>query len=125
MKIEELKDDFTYQDFKHLDKSELDILPYEIYRWDCCCKDCSNGTTVRDYGFAPHYFLNRNSKKSFQTPRIYWCNLDLQVWFCGKHFSYYKRFGFEVMWDKYIDHNKPKNVGGLVKKSNQNIEKIG
>lgn len=124
MKIEELSENPTIEEIKKLDKPSLDILPYEVYRWECCCKNCPNGTTVRDYGFAPHYFLNRNSKKASESPRTYWYKLDLNVWLCGKHLEYHKRLGADIMWEKYIDIEKPR-LGLLVKKINQNIEQIG
>ena len=124
MRIDNLPNNFTFLDFIELDKDDLDALPYDVYRWNCCCKDCNNGTTIRDYGFSPNYFLNRNSKKSKMTPQIYWFRVDVQRWFCGKHFEYLKRLGDQIMWDKFIDHDK-EALGSLVKKVNQQIEKLG
>ena len=124
MKIEELSENPTIEEIMKLDKSSLDILPYEVYRWECCCKNCPNGTTVRDYGFSPHYFLNRNSKSSEQNPQKYWNNTDVTFWFCSKHWQYLKRLGSEKMWKSYVDLNKPR-LGNFLKKANQNIEQIG
>lgn len=123
MKIEDLKEDFSFWDFINLDKQELDVLPYSVFKWNCCCRDCENGTTVRDYGFEPHYFLNRNSKRSVLRTRDYWNNLSIRIWFCGKHNEYYKRLGWNTMIEKYVDLEKPK-LGNFVKKVNQGNEKI-
>ena len=54
-----------------LKKEELDSLPYDVLKWECCCKDCKRGTTVRDYGIAPNYILNRNGKTINKNPSKY------------------------------------------------------
>lgn len=107
-----------------MSKAELDSLPYDVYKWNCCCKNCNGYTTVRDYGIAPTYFLNRNSKASQKNPKEYWQDLEVFSWFCSKHWKYFKRLGGYTMFEKYADSNKPK-LGDFVKKVNTGIRKIG
>lgn len=111
-------------DIKKFSKAELDVLPYDIYKWNCCVKDCCNGTTVRDYGIYPFYFLNRNGKSCEKFPGRYWMDLSAVKWFCGKHWKYFQRLGAEKMFEKFCDYEKPA-LGKLVKKVNQGNEKIG
>lgn len=105
-----------------LTKEELDSLPYDVLRWKCCCKECDRGTTVRDYGIAPLYFLNRNGKLSEKNPSKYWMNTSKIVWLCGKHYAIMKRCGFDYILLKYFD--KATGPEGIVRLVNQGIEKI-
>lgn len=107
---------------RNLSKQELDLLPYDVLKWHCCCKGCKNSTTVRDYGVSPYYFLNRNSKEAQKHPLNYWNNLNVVYWFC-KHYQFLKRLGGEYMFEKYADKEKEK-IGILVKKVNYGIEQI-
>ncbi|OPC36170.1 hypothetical protein [Elizabethkingia miricola] len=122
MRIDDLPDDFGPEDFMKLSKSDLDILPYDVLKWECCFKDCKNGTTVRDYGIAPNYFLNRNSKAADKSPNKYWHNTSNIVWFCGKHYPYMKRLGMEYTFQRFCKYKRPSPR--IIKQVNQNIEKI-
>lgn len=112
------------EELEKMTKAELDALPYVIHKWNCACKDCPNGTTVRDYGAGPLYFLNRNSKGAELHPQTYWVNLDTHIWYCGKHWKYFKRLGAVAMENRYIDWGKPR-LGEKVKEVNFGIQKIG
>jgi len=57
-------------------------------------------------------------------PEEYWYNLDKTIWYCGKHWKYYRRLGSSVMETKYIDWGKPR-LGEFVKNINTGIRKIG
>ncbi|KUJ56432.1 hypothetical protein [Chryseobacterium aquaticum] len=105
-----------------LSKVELDSLPYDVLKWECCCKDCNRGTMVRDYGITPIYFLNRNSKAADKNPSKYWMDTSKIVWLCGKHYAIMKRCGFDYILKKYFEHNK--HPFEIIKKVNQGIEKI-
>ncbi|MDF2931234.1 MAG: hypothetical protein K0R36_565 [Chryseobacterium sp.] len=105
-----------------LTKEELDSLPYDVLKWECCCKDCNRGTTVRDYAIAPYYILNRNGKAINKNPSKYWMDTSKIVWLCGKHFAIMKRCGFDYILSKYFD--KATDPEGVMKKVNQGIEKL-
>lgn len=119
MKIENLPEEPTINDFKELEKQELDLIPYDVLFAKCCVVGCENGTTVRDYGFAPFFFLNRNSKSAMKHPEKYWLNFAEIVWFCGKHNEYYKRFGDAIFVRKTIEQTIPFEIK---KRVNQSIE---
>lgn len=91
MKLEDLPDDFTPEDFMLLDRESLDQVPYTRRKWLCQCKGCINGTAVRDYGISPFFFLDRNSKQSRYAPYGYWNDLRKYIWLCGKHRKFIKR----------------------------------
>jgi hypothetical protein len=91
MKLEDLAEDCTPQDFMLLERESLERVPYTLLKWGCQAKGCTGGTTVRDYGIAPFYFLNRNSKKSTVYPWLYWQNVGERFWLCGKHWKFYDR----------------------------------
>lgn len=124
MKLEDLPENFTSWDFIKLDKEVLDVLPYDIFKWKCCVRGCENGTTVRDYGISPFYFLNRNTKAALKNPRDYWKKIHevevSSIWFCGKHWKFYERLGDEYT-RKYFDKNQIE----FVKKVNQSTEHLG
>lgn len=108
MKLEDLPDDFTPEQFRQLDKKSLDAVPFTRMRWLCQCKGCKNGTHVRDYGIG-WYFLDRNSKAAAKNPHDYWMGVR-NYWLCGKHNAMFKRlknrFEFEHIWRRFIDENK-------------------
>lgn len=115
MKLDQLPDDFTRQQFMQLDKQSLDAVPYRRLRWLCQCKGCTNGTHVRDYGleeFNPRgiwAFLDRNSKNAAKNPHDYWMGPN-NYWLCGKHNRLYKklqqRFDLEHIWRRLFDMGK-------------------
>lgn len=114
MKLKDLPDDFTREQFMQLDKESLDAVPYTRMRWLCQCKGCKNGTTVRDYGLGggPRglwAFLDRNSKNAEKNPSDYWMGPN-NYWLCGKHNKLFKRlekrFDFEHVWRRFIDEGK-------------------
>jgi hypothetical protein len=74
-----------------MNRAELDNILYELKKWKCHCKNCPNGTKVRDYGISPWYFLERNSKNSRRHPFYYWKDLTNIMWLCGKHRMIYER----------------------------------
>lgn len=122
MKIEDLPIEPTIDDFKKLDKESIDRIPYDILRAKCCFAGCKNGTTVRDYGFAPVFFLNRNGKRATKFPRLYWMDFDELRWFCEKHYQYLKRNGGEYVFRQYnIEKEIPSEV---IKRVNQDTEFI-
>lgn len=117
------QDDFEL--LKSMNKAELDSLPYDVYKWNCCVKGCNNGTTVRDYGVGPqYYFLNRNGKASEKNPKKYWQDLNDLSWFCSKHWKFFERLGPIYMFERMVDKEKPK-IGDFVKKVNMGNHKIG
>ncbi|RKT01089.1 hypothetical protein [Chryseobacterium defluvii] len=105
-----------------LTKEQLDSLPYDVLKWECCCKNCNRGTTVRDYGLSPLFFLNRNSKRAHKNTPKYWMDTSSIIWLCGKHYAIMRRCGFDYILKKYFDHHKAPS--GIIKKVNQGIEKI-
>lgn len=115
MKLADLPDDFTIQQFKQLDKESLDAVPYVRRRWLCQCKGCTRGTHVRDYGLAPFNgrgiwaWLDRNSKWANSHPTELWMGPN-NYWLCGKHNAMFKRlkgkFDFEHVWRRFIDTEK-------------------
>lgn len=90
MKLQDLPDDFTFDQFRRLDKAGLDAVPYTLLHWACQCKGCKNGTTVRDYGLTGWFFLHRNSKAAERDPSSYWMGWN-NYWLCGKHNKLFKR----------------------------------
>lgn len=109
MKLADLPNDFTPEQFRQLDKESLDAVPFVRFRWLCQCKGCQNGTHVRDYGLGSWWFLDRNSKAAENDPRRYWMGRR-NYWLCGKHNKLFKRlekrFDFEHIWRRLIDPAK-------------------
>lgn len=107
MKLCDLPDDFTSEQFMQLDKESLDSIPYEQKKWQCQCKGCTNGTHVRDYSLSPFFFLDRNSKYCREHPEEYWNNLNFRYWLCGKHRKMFDRlekmYGNEKTYLKLCD----------------------
>lgn len=133
MKLAELPDDFTPEQFKQLDKEALDSLPYTVIKWNCQVKGCCNGTTVRDYGIHPWYFLNRNSKNANKNPTDYWKGIQNQKFsnwlLCGKHNMFFKRleksFDLDSIIYKLCDWDKIKiDTTKIIRSVNQGVEKI-
>lgn len=83
MKLEDLPDDFTPEQFRRLDRESLDQVPYTLMKWVCFCTGCNNGTKIRDYGIG-WYLLHRNSKRSHTIPEDYWRGRN-NIYLCGKH----------------------------------------
>lgn len=135
MKLQDLPQDFTPEQFMALDKESLDAVPYTLKKWFCQCKSCQNGTTVRDYGLERYYFLHRNSKAAAKNTHDYWMGMG-NIWLCGKHNKLFKRleksFDIQSIWGKLIDWDKqkiadtPEGNGtalGAVEKIEQSTEK--
>ena len=110
MKLSQLPDDFTPQQFMQLDKESLDQIPYDRYKWYCQCKGCSNGTHVRDYSSEPWYFIDRNGKGATNRPDKYWVDVSCHYWTCSKHNKFVRRmvktYGWEATAKKLLDFNK-------------------
>lgn len=87
-------------ELKAMSREELDNVEYDLKKWGCQCKRCTNGTKVRDYGISPEYYLQRGGGQ--------WINLTRNYWLCGKHNKLFKRllksFSKEVVFDKIIDN---------------------
>jgi hypothetical protein len=115
VKLADLPDDFTRDQFMQLDKESLDAVPYIRRRWLCQVKNCPNGTHVRDYGLEPFNgrgiwaFLDRNGKGATANPRNYWMGPN-NYWLCGKHNRLFKRllkrFTVDHIFSKVIDPDK-------------------
>lgn len=115
MKLEQLPDDFTREQFMQLDKESLDRVEYVRRRWLCQVKNCTNGTHVRDYGLEPFnprgmwLFLDRNSKGAAQNPRNYWMGPN-NYWLCSKHNALFKRlitrFSIDHIFQRVMDTSK-------------------
>lgn len=129
MKISELPDDFTPEQFMKLDRESLDSVPYELKKMMCQCKNCKNGTHVRDYGISPFFLLNRNSKHSLKKPEDYWWNANLYIWLCGKHWllceRLRKRFDVDHIQRKLMDFSTmPLDKIISIKRLVPSVEKI-
>lgn len=113
MKLQDLPPDFTPNQFIQLDKESLDMVPYDTKKWCCQCKGCTNGTRVRDYGIAPFFFLDRNSKRAAAKTADYWCDLRRNYWLCNKHLKFFKRlskiYGEKKTADKMLEIVAPVN----------------
>jgi hypothetical protein len=115
MKLKDLPDDFTPEQFRQLDKESLDAVQYVRRRWLCQVKNCKNGTHVRDYGLEPFNprgiwaFLDRNSKGATENPRNYWMGPN-NYWLCSKHNALFKRlikrFEIDHIFAKVMDVEK-------------------
>lgn len=68
---------------KAMSREELDRTPYDLKKWCCQVKSCSNGTKIRDYGIVPLYFLHR--KHGF------WVDLKTTFFLCGKHWKWFHK----------------------------------
>jgi hypothetical protein len=97
MKLEQLPDDFTPQQFMQLDRESLEQIPYTRMKWFCVCKGCNNGTHIRDYGIG-WYFLDRNSKNSWKNPRAYWRGRN-DCYICSKHWLLWQRLEKKFDYD--------------------------
>jgi hypothetical protein len=106
MRLEDLPDDFTPEQFMQLDREGLDQVPYEVKKWICQAKGCKNGTKVRDYGILPWIWLHRNSKYSHRVPHAYWCDTSNRFNMCGKHSKMFRHlekiYGFSASYDKLM-----------------------
>lgn len=107
MKLSELPDDFTPEQFMRIDREGLDQVPYELKKWRCQAKGCCNGTKVRDYGILPWVWAHRNSQYSYRVPQAYWVNVSTHFNMCAKHLKMFKRlvkqFDFRSVYDKLMD----------------------
>lgn len=114
MKLADLPDDFTPEQFRQLDRESLEEVPFTRATWVCQCKGCTRGTMVRDYGLAPWYWLQRNSKRSHAQPQRYWFYLDTWHWLCSKHNAMFKklakRFDIGHIQQRFLDPGKTKIV---------------
>lgn len=114
MKLEQLPDDFTPEQFRQLDKESLDRVDYTKMWLRCECKGCENGTIVRDYGLAPWYWIHRNSKAAEAKPGKYWFFATHWYWLCGKHNKIFrrlaKRFDMFRIEEKFLERGKQKIV---------------
>lgn len=110
IKLEDLSDDPTPEQIRQLDRTSLDLIPFERRWWNCAAKKCNGGTGIRDYGINPWYLLDRNSKESIRNPTKYWRPLDRRFMLCSKHYSPYirlvKLYGQQATMDKLLDFHK-------------------
>lgn len=81
---------------------ELDVVDYDLKKWCCQAKNCTNGTIVRDYGISPMFYHPGRKAR--------WYNLNLGFWMCGKHNKFVKRlsksFPINDVMDRIIDYTK-------------------
>lgn len=71
-------------------RAELDLVDFDLKKWCCHFKNCSNGTIVRDYGIGPTFYLQRG--------RGEFCDLEKTIWLCGKHRKFVKRLEKTFDW---------------------------
>ncbi len=61
-------------DIKTLSREELDKVPFEVMKWECCVEGCAHFTRIRDYGILPVIYWRRE-----------WVNLQQHIFFCQRH----------------------------------------
>lgn len=76
------------ESLQDLSRELLDLIDYDVYKWQCCAEGCTNGTHVRDYGEGNLYYLIRQTKDGKQ-----WVNKHRHVWLCGKHYKMWRQAG--------------------------------
>lgn len=101
MKLHELPDDFTEEQFMQLDRESLDTIEYSSRKWICNCKGCTNWTAIRDYGIMPYVYHPRKGWG--------WTNLERVYFLCGKHNKFFKRllksFSKATVEQKLLDYS--------------------
>lgn len=90
-------------ELKAMSREELDNVDYTLKKWICGCKNCNNGTRVRDYGISPEYYWPVKGKDE-------WVDLTRNYLMCGKHNKFMKKleklYGREKVEEKMIDFSK-------------------
>lgn len=66
-------------DIRSLTKLELENVPFDKRRWQCCIKHCSCATTIKDYGISPFFWWRKK-----------WIDLSRNIYICAKHHNRYK-----------------------------------
>lgn len=66
----------------NMSDEELLLVDFKKMKWVCSGKNCSRGTSIRDYGIHPIYFHPRKS--------IRFIDLNTNFWMCEKHFKAFK-----------------------------------
>lgn len=59
---------------------QLQELSFDILKWTCCIEGCDRFTRIKDYSCTPYYHWRKK-----------WWNLRHSVFYCGKHWQYFKR----------------------------------
>lgn len=89
------------EELKAMTPEELDKVPFELKKWCCQAKGCTNGTKIRDYGISPHFYSHRKGWG--------WMLLTKNYFLCGKHDKFYRRllksFSPHHVHEKLIDYN--------------------
>ena len=86
MKLDQLPEDFTADQFMQLDKEELNNIPFDTVRWQCMIKMCNHFTRMRDYGLRNEAI----GRRLFYHKRFVWVDTYKQYFICGKHWKRYK-----------------------------------
>lgn len=94
------------QELKSMSRAELDLVPFDTFKWVCQAKGCCNGTKIRDYGIAPTYWSNRIKGE--------WFELGDFFWMCSKHFKIWKHlvknYPEEKVYDRLMDPHKQRLI---------------
>ena len=88
MKLSDLPDDFTPDQFMQLNAESLEQVSFTVVRWQCKIKLCKCFTRLRDYGLDPLYY----SKRGIISPDgkvIHWVNTREIFLICRKHKKYW------------------------------------
>jgi hypothetical protein len=105
----------AFAELKSMSREELDKVPFDLMKWRCDCKGCTNSRKCRDYGIAPIYYRPVGRGK--------WLNAIGQGIICSKHSKFWERlekagFSHDHILNKLIDRRRPLNERIILVKSN-------
>jgi hypothetical protein len=59
---------------------KLQLIDHDVYKWSCCIEGCEHFTRIADFGESPLFYHRKK-----------WNDLSKLVWYCGKHWSIFKK----------------------------------
>ena len=100
MKLEDLPDDFTPEQFMELDADSLNQIPFETGKWQCKIKFCKCFTRVRGYSINPFFYHKRGTKDLKTGLMVHWFDCRNRFFICQKHKKYWKKEYDEIPFKK-------------------------
>jgi hypothetical protein len=73
-------DPMTPAEVMALPLEELNQVEHETWKWQCCAKDCTRFTRLKEYGIWPWFFWRKE-----------WIDVEANIFFCGYHWKIYRR----------------------------------
>lgn len=89
-----MTDQEAFDEIMSMSEQELANVSHDVKKWVCCAEGCDRFTSIKDYGILP---LFRWRKK--------WWDLSKQVFYCGKHWQWFRRVPQKLKYKEYHEIN--------------------